>query len=484
MQFRAVFHVIGWMLAILAGFMILPMLLSLASGDTKLAIVFGLSATVTAFVGIALILALDRGRGVAAQREGILLLVFGWLLIPFFAAFPLAATTGFHTMMEAWFEAVSGFTTTGATLIVDFEGTPKAIFLWRAILQWLGGFCVILAAAHVLSIWGPNSLPLRRPKLPAIHHGDYSSDLFGRIGQSVPAIAVTYSIFTFIGFVTFWAGGIPSWEALCLALSSVATGGFTTRAGSMSSFDAPLAETAMAIIMIISSINLYIHWQGLKGKISQYWYDRESFHFLIAVVGVILVVWLVQGARGSQQSLWAEAFNAVSLLTTSGYYIQGTSSYDIAPAIVLLFPMFIGGAIISTSGGLKVARLGLLIQHSLREMKRLSFPHGQFRFRYNEHDISEGMIAGVWALFLGFMAVVAITALVIGSAGFDFTTSMTGAIATVMNVDPALSYVTGGEVGFHDFPIYVNALLILAMIIGRVEVLAFLVLFNRRFWLS
>ena len=266
MQFRAVFHFIGWMLAILAGFMALPTLYALSSGNTKLAIVFGLSATVTAFVGIALILALDRRRGLVAQREGILLLICGWLIIPFFAALPLAASAGFPTMMDAWFEAVSGFTTTGATLIVDFEGTARAIFLWRAILQWLGGFCVILAAAHVLSIWGPNSLPLRRPKLPAIHHGDYSGDLFGRIGQSMPAIAVTYSIFTFISFVAYWVGGVPSWEALCLALSSVATGGFTTRAGSMSSFNAPIAETAMAIIMIISSLNLYIHWQGLKGR--------------------------------------------------------------------------------------------------------------------------------------------------------------------------------------------------------------------------
>jgi trk system potassium uptake protein TrkH len=177
-------------------------------------------------------------------------------------------------------------------------------------------------------------------------------------------------------------------------------------------------------------------------------------------------------------------FNALSLLTTSGYYMANGDGPHVAPAIVLLFPLIIGGAVISTTGGLKIARLGLLIQHSLREMKRLSFPHGQFKFRYNERVVTEGMIAGVWALFLGFMAIVAITALLIGTAGFDFTASLAGSMAAVMNTGPALSYFTAGEVGFHDFPIYVNALLILAMIIGRVEVLAFLVLLNRNFWRS
>lgn len=259
MQYSTVFHYIGWMLTITATFMLLPALTAFVDSDLAMAQAFLLSALTTAFVGGALILAQKRSDRKSGPKEGVLFVILFWFVISFFGAFPIAVAQGFPTLLDAWFESVSGLTTTGASLITDYSAQPKALFLWRALLQWIGGFFTILTAAHILTRWGGFVLPVRRPKLPSFGHADNLSGVFTKIGLSIPAILIVYCSLTLVAVFGFWMGGIPDWEAICLALSSVASGGFSTRAGSISSFDAPIAQTIMMIVMIlVPSISTFI----------------------------------------------------------------------------------------------------------------------------------------------------------------------------------------------------------------------------------
>jgi trk system potassium uptake protein TrkH len=481
MQFNTVFHYLGWALGATAILMLAPAAAALAEQRPDVAQAFVLSAMTTAFVGVALVLALKRSQIKSGPREGVLFVILFWFAISLFAALPLAATKGFHTYLEAWFESVSGLTTTGASLIEDFDAFPKAIFLWRALLQWFGGIFTVMAAAHVLTRWSGHELPVRRQRLPSFVHGDDISGIFAKIGHSLPAIFIVYCCVTLFAFAGYWIGGIPGWEALCLSLSSVASGGFSTRAGSMSAFGAPFAEGVMVLVMIFGSISVYVHWQGLRGNWREYIIDRETRNFALALVVTWIVYSLIDAQLSDTHSLATSLFNSTALLTTSGYFVLEGEGLAI-PAFAMLLPVLIGGAAISATGGLKIVRMGMLLSHSHNEVRRLSFPHGSFKFRYNRQQVSEHMMANVWALFLAYMSVIAITCLVIAGAGFDFTTSFAGAIAMAMNAGPLLEASAGTAAAYSDFPGYVHVTLIFTMIAGRVEILAFLAVLSLRFW--
>ncbi len=481
MQVGPVFHILGWLLVLLAGLMLLPILFAFDDGQSDLVSGFLICAIVTGFVGAALMLSLRSGSHHTAVREGILLMVFGFLIVSFFASFPFAIADGFPTLVDAWFESASGLTTTGATLITDYNEVPRAIFVWRGLLQWVGGGCFVIISANVLTSWTPNSLPLRRVKLPSLVFGDFSHDLIGRIRQTAPPVFALYSAITFAGFLFLWIDGLPVWEAFCLIMSTVSTGGFITRSGGIEAYGSGTIELTLFVVMTLASLNLFLHWRGIRGKFEGYRQDLETRQYGLFFILCVLAFWLTYSAMGNPSDLWASVFDATAMLSTTGWSISASSVAGGLP-MVLLFPVLIGGAAISTTGGFKIARFSLLIQHSMHEMKRLCFPHGQFHYSFNDRRVPDETMSGVWGLFLAFMAVTAITALIITFAGFDFETAIAGSISIVMNAGPALDAVTAGETTYSDFPSYVRALLILAMIAGRVEVLAVFALMGPRFW--
>lgn len=482
MRLGNIFQFIGWLLAILAFAMFIPALGALANANHDLAVAFAVCALLTSFIGFGLIATFRGSAPVETLNEGLVLVVLAWIIVPVFAGLPLAMADGIPTLLDGWFEAVSGLTTTGATLITDYDSTPHAIFLWRAILQWLGGLFTILMAMHILVVIGATLLPIKRVRLPSPDFFEKSENLTNRILNSVVALGIIYTLLTFAAFVLIWANGVPGWEAACLALSAVSTGGFVTRAGSFDVYSAPFAEVVLVVVMILASMNFLIHWHGARLRFREY-LNVAELHFL----GIIfcLIILAVLGALAITQgdiSLWNAIFNGISLISTSGFYIEEGGGISDLPLVLVLIPLMIGGAALSTTGGFKVVRFVLLIKHASREMKRIGHPHGLFPIRFGDYRISESTMDAVWALFLGFMILIAVLAFSVGWAGFDFDVALVAATATVMNAGPFLLAATGGETAYGDFPTGVRTLLAIGMIIGRVEVLAFVVIFNINFW--
>jgi trk system potassium uptake protein TrkH len=490
MRLGNILQFIGWLLTVLAVAMIVPVLSAFADGHRELAMGFGTSALLTSFIGLGLVATFRGSPPVSTLNEGLVLVVLAWTIVPVFAGVPLAMADGIPTLLDAWFEAVSGLTTTGATLITDYEGTPRAIFLWRAILQWLGGLFIILMAMHILVVIGATLLPIKRVRLPSPDFVEKSEDLTNRIVSAVFPVAIIYVLMTLAACLSMWANGIPGWEALCLSMSAVSTGGFVTRAGAFDVYGSGVAEAVLVVVMILASMNFLIHWHGVRLRFREY-FNVPELQFLAAIFAMIVgLVWLGfvltgKGAGtdgGIGATLWSAIFNGVSLLSTTGFYLDEGGRISDLPPVLVMIPLMIGGAALSTTGGFKVVRFVLLIKHSAREMKRLGHPHGVFSIQFGDYKISEMTMDAVWALFLGFMSLTAFMALVVGWAGFDFEVALIAATAAVMNAGPFLLASTGGETTWAEMPTGVRTLLALGMIIGRVEVLAFFVLFNINFW--
>lgn len=482
MRLGNIFQFIGWLLTILALAMFIPALSAFADGNSDLGLAFGVCALVTSFVGFGLIATFRGSPPVATLNEGLVLVVLAWTIVPVFAGLPLAVADGIPTLLDGWFEAVSALTTTGATLITDYEATPVAIFLWRAILQWLGGLFIILMAMHILVVIGATLLPIKRVRLPSPDFIDKSENLTNRILNSVVTLSTIYIIMTFVSCVLIWGNGVPGWEAFCLALSTVSTGGFVTRAGSFDVYNATFAEAVLVLVMIAASMNFLIHWHGVRLRFREY-LNVSELNYLGIIIGLtVLVVWAALAITSGGSNPWNAIFNGVSLISTSGFYVEEGGGISDLPPVLILIPLMIGGAALSTTGGFKVVRFVLLIKHASREMKRLGHPHGLFAIRFGDYRISEATMDAVWALFLGFMTLIAAMAFVVGWAGYDFEVALITATASVMNAGPFLLAATSGETTYADMPAHVRTVLALGMIIGRVEVLAFLVIFNVNFW--
>lgn len=484
MRIGAVIHVIGWLLVVLAGAMILPILSAIATAEAELAVAFSVSAVLTLFAGAGMVV-INRGSGaIQSLNEGLLFVVMAWLIVPLVACFPLAAVDGIPTLIEAWFESVSGLTTTGATLITDFVNTSPAIFLWRALLQWLGGLFILLTATHILVVIGATSLPIRRVKLPVPDFLGGGEDINSRLLHSLVGIVLIYVGLTSAIFLFLWAGAqhMEGWEVACLAFSSISTGGFSTRPGSIQAFQSWIVEATLVVAMLLGSVNFLVHWMGIRGRFGLYFKSLEMRYLVFTLVVTIGAISLSTLFKNGQTDLWHSVFNGVALLSTTGYSLDGVGALNDLPPVLVLIPILIGGAAISTTGGFKVVRFVLLVKHSVREMRKLGHPHGIFPIKFGEHKLDEATMDAVLALFLGFMSVMALLAFVVGWAGYNFEVALIAAAAAVMNAGPVLMAQTGGSVAYADFPTYVKVALGIGMIVGRVEVLAFIVVFNRNFW--
>lgn len=481
MAVASIFQLIGWMLLFISVGMALPATVALQQGDVETAAAFGLCGVITGFVGGAVALALKDGQRISGDREGIALVCLSWLIVPIFAALPLAVLEGFPTLLDAWFEAVSGLTTTGATRIVDYDIISIPVFLWRAFLQWIGGFGVILMATHVLTTWSASSLPILRPKLPTYLRPSEHGDLLDRLKQTAFPVGLVYTLITFLGFILLVMGGLPAWKALCYAMSTISTGGFLVPPETNSLFGSMFNESVIILLMLFGSTSFLIHTHLLRGKRDFYTSDREGLQIFIMLILVLAVV-LMTDALYAHNGIWTSIFLAVSLFSTTGIAIDIQSQESNLPLMFWMMPVLIGGAVASTSGGIKVMRIAILFQHGWQEMKRLAHPHTILSFRYNDRLVTERTMIGIWGFLIGILCLISLTAMAVSAYGFDFSTSIAAATASVVNAGPMLVLATDGQVTYAHFPRGLTGILGLAMIFGRVEILAFLALFNRSFW--
>ena len=480
-EYRAVFLVNGVLLLILGVAMLVPALLDAWAGHPDWQ-VFLAAAFLTGFVGAALAISC-WGSGENLQlRQAFVLTTTVWVTTPAFGALPFVFADLDLSYTDAFFEAMSGITTTGSTVISDLENAPPGILIWRALLQWMGGIGIIVTAVVILPLLQVGGMQLFR-----IESSDASEKVLPRTAQIAGAISIIYLSLSMICAFVYWAAGMPAFEAAAHAMSTIATGGFSTSDLSIGVYDSALIDYTAVVFMIIGSLPFLLYFQTLRGQPLALWQDsqvRWFFSILVAAVGCMVLYQVGENGLPIDKAIRYTVFNVTSILTGTGYTTDDYGQWGGFAVVMFFFVMFIGGCAGSTSCGIKIFRFQVLYAAARSQMSRLLQPHGVFVANFNRRPIPESVMDSVMSFFFLFILSFAVMAVALSFMGLDFITAVSGAGTAIANVGPGLGNVIGPSGTFAPLPDMAKWVLALGMLLGRLEVLTVLVLFTRAFWRS
>jgi len=463
----------------LAVAMCLPAIFDLIIGNPNWQ-VFLLAAALTLFIGIMLVLMTRDNVRKISIRQAFVLTTVVWVVIPSFAALPLAFADLQLSYTDAFFEAMSGLTTTGSTVMLGLDSTPPGILLWRALLQWLGGIGIIAMAIVILPLLQVGGMQLFR-----MESSDTSDKVMPRTTQIVTYISVLYVALTALCAVLYWTGGMSGFDAVTHAMTTIATGGFSTHDASVGYFNSPAIDATATMFMLIGGMPFVLYLQALRGAPLRLIRDSQVRWFLATVVIAVLSMWFyLEGDLEGQvfKNFLRVAFNVVSVITGTGYSTEDYSAWGPFAVSVLFFLMFVGGCAGSTTCGIKIFRFQVLYATAKNQMYRLLQPHGVFIPYYNRRPIPETVTESVMGFFFLYALAFAVIAMGLGLLGLDFLTAASGAATAISNVGPGLGPRIGPAGTFATLPDAAKWLLSFGMLLGRLELFTVLVLLLPSFW--
>ena len=478
-DFRPIFFVVGLLLTTLAVAMCAPLVVDAAAGHDEWRVFAG-SAALTAFIGVTMILTTRSTTRRINIRQAFILTTGSWLVLTTFSALPFAFSGLGLSFTDSFFEAMSGVTTTGSTVISGLDAAPGGILLWRALLQWLGGIGIIVMAIAILPMLKIGGMQLFR-----MESSDHSEKVMPRVTQVASGIGFVYLALTAICAVALWAVGFDGFDAVAHAMTTIATGGFSTSDGSIAGFDNPAAELIVTLFMIVGGLPFVLYLQAVRGEPGALLRDSQVRCFLIIVIVCIAVlgIWhhLATGAPLGQ-SYREVAFNVVSIITGTGFSSADYGRWGAFAVGVFFFLMFVGGCAGSTTCGIKVFRFQVLYATALAQIHRLVQPHGVFVPHFNKHPITEEIASSVMGFFFLFVITFAAIALALGAIGLDFITAVSGAATAICNVGPALGEIIGPSGNFAALPDAAKWVLSFGMLLGRLELFTVMVMLAPSFW--
>ena len=478
-RWQNVLRLVGFFVLALTGSLALTTLFAffLATPDLSPLV----SATLTAgCLGGFLVLAFQSPRREISHREGILLVLITWVTFSVLGALPFYFSGYFDSFTDAFFESISGFTTTGATILEDIEAVPRGLLLWRALTQWIGGMGIILLGIAILPLIGTGGMELYRSEFS----GAKSEKLAPRVAETALALWKLYVAFTLAEYVALRLAGMDSFEAVCHSFSTMATGGFSTRNASIEAFDSPTIEAIIIFFMLIAGVSFTRHYLLLVERRPRAFFgDQEiQFYFVLLAGGTLAITTVL--TFSSHEPLEAgriALFQVVSIMTGTGFSSANFGLWGPFAQLLLLALMFVGGCTGSTTGGLKVARLFLLFQVVAREFRRMVERRGVFAVRLNQEAVSENTIQSLLnlvyiAFLINFAGCMALTAL-----GVDVFTAIAAVAASMFNIGPGLGGVGPAE-NYAHMPVLAKWVLSFCMLAGRLEFYTVLIIFTRSFW--
>lgn len=441
---------------------------------------FAISIGITLFSGLLLTLAnRPSGNVRLSVRDTFLLTAINWLLMAFFSALPFIYSNSTNTLTDSFFEAISGLTTTGATVLHGLDFTSPGIVLWRSLLQWFGGIGIIITALTVMPILKIGGMQLFRNEF-----SDRSEKILPHASQIATAILLTYLFFTVICGFCLWFAGMDILEAVCHALSTISTGGFSTVSTSISHFNSVAIEIILMVFMIIGSITLILFVRLFQGEPQELWRDTQvrTFLAIIVIASISLTLWRWNEGTEFLTSLRESAFNTVSVITTTGYSSSDYHQWGSFPITFFFLLMMIGGCTGSTSGGIKVFRYQIMFSVARSQIAQMRRPHGVFLASYNHKPIPEGIFISVFTFFALFVLCFGSLAITLSLYDLDFLTCTSAAIAALNNIGPGLGDLIGPDGTYAPLPDSAKWLLMIGMILGRLEYVTILILFSPGFW--
>ena len=479
LDFRPIFFVIGILLTTLALAMCVPMIADAVVGNPDWKVFAG-SSGLTLFIGVTLIFSNRVPFERFTIRQAFILTTASWLVMTMFAALPFVFADLDLSYTDGFFEAMSGITTTGSTVIKGLDFAPAGILLWRALLQWLGGIGIIVMAVAIMPMLQIGGMQLFR-----MESSDRSEKVMPRVRQISIAIGLIYLALTIICALALGVAGLDAFDAVAHAMTTIATGGFSTRDASVGHFDNAGAEMVIVVFMILGSLPFVLYLQALRGAPGSILKDTQVRWFLSIVVVFALTIGLWHHFANDApllRALQLSIFNVISIITGTGYSSADYSTWGGFAIGVFFFLMFIGGCAGSTTCGIKIFRYQVLYATAEAQIRRLIQPHGIFVAHFNRRPITEEVAGSVMGFFFLFVATFAVLAMLLSLLGLDMVTALSGAATAICNVGPALGDIIGPSGHFGPLPDAAKWILSAGMLLGRLELFTVLVLFLPAFW--
>jgi len=423
------------------------------------------------------------------HREGMMIVSLGWAsaglvgALPFFLS-EIFGPMNFENLINSYFESISGFTTTGASVLgatVTIESLGKGILFWRSLTHWLGGMGIIVLAVAILPLLGVGGMQLFRAEAP----GPTKEKLRPRIRETAATLWLVYVILSAVETVLLMIAGMSLFDALCSTFGTMATGGFSTRNASIGAYGSISIDIIVIIFMFLAGANFSLHYLALSGKLKAYWKNSEfRYYFAIVLVGIVIMSFtlFVSGTYTNvADAIRYGSFQTVSIITTTGFATADFELWPIVLQLMLLTFMFIGGCAGSTGGSIKIVRIVMLFKYAYREIFRLVHPRAFAAIKLGGKVVHKDILESIAGFFILYMGIFVVASLAIAAMGMDLITSLSSVAATLGNIGPGLGIV-GPTEQYFSIPLAGKALLIFCMILGRLEVYTVLILLVPEFW--
>ncbi len=476
---KTVFFLIGILLIVLGTSMLAPYALQVILDEGSHSFIS--ASFVTIFIGILFILANLEKEFRLNLRQTFLFSTLAWVMVATFGSLPFILSTQDFSFSEAFFESMSGITTTGATIISDLDSSPKSILLWRAIMQWLGGIGIVVMAITILPLLKVGGMQLFKMEGP-----DSTEKILPRTVEVASIIISTYIVLTFLCGLFYWIFGMTVFDSVSHAMTTIATGGFSTHNDSIGFFENSNIEIIASIFIILGSIPFISYLKFVKGNKQIFFKDVQIKGLVILLFFSILVMFLYLLFINYESSLYEKirisSFNVISILSGTGYVTDDFGLWGKFSLIFFLLLMFIGGCAGSTACGIKIFRLQMLLIFLRNQIKKLMSPNSVIITKYNNQKISDNFINSVIIFIFTFLFIFLIIAMLLSISGLDFITSISGAASSISNVGPGLGDIIGPNGNYKDIPDISKWILSAGMLLGRLELFAVLVLFFPSFW--
>ena len=476
---KTVFFIIGTLLIILGFFMLVPYWIQILYKEDSHS--FLSSSFITILIGVLFVLANLQEEYQLNLKQTFFFSTFAWIAIAAFGALPFVLSDVNFSLSDAFFESMSGITTTGSTVVTNLDASPKSILLWRAIMQWLGGVGIIVMAITVLPLLKVGGMQLFK-----IESSDKPEKILPRTSQVAFIIVSTYLILTFSCAFFYKISGMNLFDSIAHAMTTIATGGFSTHNDSIGYFDNSNIEIIATIFIILGSIPFITYLKFIKGNKKIFFQDVQIkglvYLFIFSTFVMFLYLLFNNNDNLLIEKVRIASFNVVSILSGTGYVTNDFSLWGKFPLIFFLFLMFIGGCAGSTACGIKIFRFQLLFLYINNQIKKIIFPNSIFILKYNNQKITDDYMNSVIIFIFSYLFIFILTAMLLSVTGLDFLSSISGAATSISNVGPGLGEVIGPNGNFKSVPEVSKWILSFGMLLGRLELFAVLILFFPSFW--
>ena len=477
-NYKTVFFTLGVLQIILGISMIIPIVIQIIYGELDSSFIG--AGIITIIFGILFFLAnLDHDKKLNLQ-QAFLLTSLSWLSIAIFGSLPFVFSSLQLSITDSLFESMSGITTTGSTIIINLNDSPKGILLWRALLQWLGGIGIIVMAITLMPIMNVGGMQLFK-----ISSNDASEKILPKSKEIALSLILIYSGLTFICSIFYKIFGMNYFDSITHAMTTIATGGFSNYNESIGYFNSATIEITAIIFIILGSIPFIAYIKFLNGNKRIFISDSQIRTFIKIIIVSIIILFLYlafQNKNLSEINLRSISFNVVSILTGTGYVTQQFDNWGSFSLIFFLILMFIGGCAGSTTCGIKIFRVQILYLFLVNQLKKIIYPRGIFVIKYDSNNVDDKFMSSIISFIYLYIIIFFVITALLSLSGLDFVTSISAAATSISNVGPGLGTIIGPNGNFSQLPDFSKWVLSFGMILGRLELFAILVLFLPSFW--